>query len=326
MKRDPRVSFHLRFIDGCAGKWYTESSNMVEVTMKYRKWLDKHARRMEGKTILVTGGNSGIGYESARAFLYLGARVILACRSATRAAAATEKLRAEFADAQVETELVDIASFASIDAFVTRMQSRGGSIDVCLHCAGVYYPRDTETADGYPMTEGVNYIGTMRLADGILPLMHTDGRMVFTTSLVDRFGRPDRLPDKEGYDAYCRSKTLLSAEVIRRAAQRGADAPRFMAAHPGITATNLLSADKTTHKPFFSKLGHAFLYLFTHSPAKAALTGILAATGNLPNGTVVGPRGLFGISGYPHAVRFSSRARKCAAGKITTVHPTGART
>ncbi len=287
--------------------------------MKYQKWIDKHVDRLDGKTVLVTGGNSGIGYEAARAFLYLGARVILACRSAERAEAAKEKLLAQHPDQTVKIELVDIASIASVDAFGERMKACGESIDICLHCAGVYYPRERITADGYPMTEGVNYIGTMRVAEHLLPLMSREGRMIFTTSLVDRFGRTDRLPAEEGYAAYCRSKTLLSAEVIRRAAGRGADEPAFLAAHPGITATNLLSADKTTHKPFFSRIGHDFLYLFTHSPEKAALTAVLAAAGEVENGAVVGPRGIFGISGYPHQVRFSPRAKKCASGKMRTV-------
>ncbi len=289
--------------------------------MKYQAWMRKHIPSLEGKTALVTGGNSGIGYEAARAFVFLGARVILACRSAARAEAAKQKLMEEFEHAHVEIALVDLASCTSVDAFGAMMRSRSEHIDICLHCAGVYYPRLSRTEDGYPMTEGVNYIGTMRVAEQILPLMNENGRMVFTTSLVDRFGRTDVIPTEEGYAAYCRSKTLLSAEVIRRAASRGEGEPMFVAAHPGITATNLLSADKTTHKPFFSLIGHDFLYLFTHSPEKAALTAVLAAAGDVENGAVVGPRGMFGISGYPHAVRFSPRAKKCASGMMTTVMP-----
>ncbi len=287
--------------------------------MKYEKWISKNTFSIEGKTVLVTGANSGIGYEAARMFAYLGARVILACRSDVRANAAVNKILAEFPDACLSIELVDIASFTSIDTFLARMHERYDKIDICLHCAGVYYPRENKTADGYSMTEGVNYIGTMRLADGILGLMEHDGRMIFTTSLVDRFGRPDIIPAEEGYDAYCRSKTLLSAEVIRRAEHRTEREPSFIAVHPGITATNLLSADKTTHKPFFSRIGHDFLYLFTHSPEKAALTAVLAAAGDIQNGAVIGPRGIFGISGYPHCIRFSSRAVKCAQGKIPTL-------
>ncbi len=289
--------------------------------MKYRKWISRHAERLDGKVVLITGANSGIGYEAARAYLLLGARVLLVCRSAVRAEEAKERLCREFCTDRVEVMLADLASEASVDAFGDALRARKGKIDICLHCAGVYYPRERLTMDGYPMTEGVNYIGTMRLAGHVLPMMAEDGRMIFTTSLVDRFGKPHCLPTEEGYAAYCRSKTLLSAEVIRLAACRTAGEPRMIAVHPGITATNLLSADKTTHKPFFSRIGHDFLYLFTHSPEKAALTAVLAAAGKADNGAVIGPRGLFGISGYPHAVRFSRRAKRCADGSIETVHP-----
>ncbi len=288
--------------------------------MKYEKWLHKHVRSLEGKRAIVTGANSGIGFEAARMYAYLGAEVVLACRNEGRAATARDRILAEFPSAKVEIALVDLASIASIDAFADTMILCGKTLDICLHCAGVYYPRTRYTQDGYPMTEGVNYIGTIHLADRLLPLMSADGRMIFTTSLVDRFGKPDVVATDEGYGAYSRSKTLLSAEIIRRAAARGDGAPAYIAVHPGITATDLLSPDKTTHKPFFSRLGHAFLYLFTHSPEKAALTAVLAAAGEISNGSVIGPRGIFGISGYPHEVRFAPRARKCADGRIVTVH------
>ena len=134
--------------------------------------------------------------------------------------------------------------------------------------------------------------------------------MIFVTSLVDRNGRVTREPKREGYAAYAKSKTLLSAYVLHRARTRTASMPLFIAVHPGITATDLLSSEKTAHKPLFSRLGHAFLYLFTHSPEKAALTAIRAAAGDGENGDIIAPRGLFGISGYPHKTRFCARVRR----------------
>ena len=278
--------------------------------MKYRDWYRIHGAALTGRVAVVTGGNSGVGFEAARGLLSLGAEVVLACRSATRALAARERLLTEFPTGTVRVVLLDLASRAAIAEFAAEIAQRYEKIDIFIHSAGVYYPRGTQTEDGLPMTVGVNYHGTVRVAEAVLPLMDGTGRMVFTTSLVDRFGR-DRAVRGEGYAAYAKSKHLLSAYVLSRATARREGEPAFIAVHPGITATDLLSPEKTTHKPLFSRLGHAFLYFFTHSPEKAALTDLLAATAG-ENGDVIGPRGLLGISGYPHKTRFCRAVRKTA--------------
>ncbi|MBR2313037.1 MAG: hypothetical protein IKA46_07095, partial [Clostridia bacterium] len=79
--------------------------------------------------------------------------------------------------------------------------------------------------------------------------------------------------------------------------------------------------EKTTHKPLFSRLGHAFLYLFTHAPEKAALTAVWAAAGEVQNGACIGPRGIFGISGYPHRTAFCRGVRRRAAKKVSLSPP-----
>jgi len=290
---------------------------MEKTTLSYQKWREKHLSDLSGRVAVVTGGNSGIGFESARGLLALGAEVVLACRNPEKGADAVKRLQNEIPDGHVSVELVDLASFASIDAFAENLRGRYEKIHIFLHCAGVYYPREARTVDGLPTTVGVNFVGTVRLAGAVLSLMDEECRMIFTTSLTDRFGQVrggDALaPDKaEGYPAYARSKHLLSAYVCRAAATRKEGQPAFIAVHPGITATDLLSPAKTSHKPLFSRLGHAFLYVFTHSPEKAALTALWAAAGNVENGACIGPRGLFGISGYPHRTRFARRVRKSA--------------
>lgn len=282
--------------------------------MKHQKWYEKNTVSLAGRVAVITGGNSGIGFCAARGFLSLGATVVLACRNEHRARGAADKLKKEFPTAVVETALLDLASNASIDAFAEEIGKRYQKINIFLHCAGVYYPKSPRTEDGLPMTEGVNFYGTLRLAKAVLPLMDSTCRMIFTTSLVDRFGKDARDERKgEGYAAYARSKYWLSAYVCALAAARGVGEPAFIAAHPGITATDLLSPEKTTHKPLFSRLGHAFLYVFTHAPEKAALTAVLAAAGEAKNGECIGPRGIFGISGYPHKTKFCRRVRRAAA-------------
>ena len=282
--------------------------------MTVEKWLHTHAARLDGKLAVITGGNSGLGFAAAEHFLALGATVVLACRSAARAKAAVADLRARFAGCEVSAEALDLAARAEIDAFVEKMRQRGEKIDIFLHSAGVYYPKEAKTADGLPMTVGVNFCGTAYLAEQVLPLMKSDGKMIFTTSLVDRFGRMQKSPRpkaREGYRDYAESKLLLSSYVLQKASARGETEPALLAVHPGITATALLDPAKTSHNPLFSRLGHAFLFLFTHKKEKAALTAVLAACQG-KNGECIGPRGLFGISGYPHRTRFCRPVRKTA--------------
>ena len=290
--------------------------------MRYQKWYQKNTAPQTGRVAVVTGANSGIGYFAARGLAYLGAEVVLACRNEARATAARDSILSEFPEARVSYMHLDLASFASVDAFAAALAARYPKIDIFLHCAGVYYPRVTVTDDGLPMTEGVNYAGTVRLCEAVLPLLDGAGRMAFTTSLTDRFGKDARGENEgEGYAAYARSKHLLSAYVVQKAAARGEDQPILVAAHPGITATDLLSPAKTSHKPLFSRLGHAFLYVFTHSPEKAALTALLAVAGDVENGACIGPRGLFGISGYPKKTRFCRQVVRRAQTPLPEYQP-----
>lgn len=276
---------------------------------RYEKWIKARVKPADGVTALITGGNSGLGYECARWLLALGARILLACRNEERGRVAAERLREEFPRGEVVPMTVDLSDDAVMDAFSEKVAERGEKIDLLMHFAGVYYPKESRTAQGRPMTVGVNYEGTRRLTEALLPLMDETGRVVFTTSLVDRFGRV-KPTGREGFAAYAQSKLLLSAYASKKARERGEKEPIFVAAHPGITATSLLDPAKTTHSPLFSRLGHAFLYVFTHSKEKAALTAVLAALGDCQNGDCIGPRGLFGISGYPRKTKFCRNVRK----------------
>ena len=280
---------------------------------RYEKWLTNHASSLRGRHVLITGGNSGIGYACAQHLLHLGARLTLCCRSAERGKSAVAALLARHPDACVSLEQLDLASFASVDSLAARLAEKATHIDVLLHCAGVYYPKEALTADGLPTTVGVNFVGTQRLTEALLPLMDANGRVIFTTSLVDRFGKETVQPRlRQGYAEYAQSKLLLSAYALQKAAKRDEKQPIFVAVHPGITATSLLDPSKTTHSPLFSRIGHGFLYLFTHPKEKAALTAVLAAAGAVQNGDCIGPRGLFGISGYPHRTKFCRNVKRQA--------------
>lgn len=280
-----------------------------QTELRYADWRRRNLSDLGGKTAVVTGANSGLGYETVRGLLSLHARVILACRDEGRGKTALSRLLSEFPDAEATVLPLDLSRRSSIEAFAARLSGIAPRIDVFVHCAGVYYPKETVTPDGLPATVGINAVGTARLSELTLPLLSPDGRAVFVTSLVDKKGKVknDPLSDDErsGYAAYARSKFLLSGYVYKKSVDKDRSQPLFIAAHPGITKTPLLSKEKTGPRPFWSRAGHALIYLFTQSPEKSSLPILFAAAGDAENGALYAPRGLFGVFGFPRRVPFS---------------------
>ena len=263
---------------------------------------------LSGRVAVVTGANGGIGYQVARGLAALHARVVLACRDEAKGERARALLRVEFPDATFDVLPLDLSRRASVEEFVARLTRIAPRVDRFVHCAGVYYPRETTTPDGLPATVGINFAGTVALNEAILPLLPKGGRAVFVTSLVDRKGRVKTTPladdEPSGYAAYARSKFLLSGYALQKSAAADENAPLFVAAHPGITKTPLLSKEKTGPRPLWSRLGHALLYLFTQSPEKSSLPILYAACGNAENGDYLAPRGLFRVFGYPKKIPY----------------------
>ena len=169
-----------------------------------------------GKTVLVTGGNTGIGYAAAEAFVARGASVIIAGRDAAKVTEAATKL-----SHGTTGEIVDLASLTSIDAFVSKLRRERTSIDVLVDNAGVFVPPHRKTADGFEVTLGVNVIGTAHLTHGLLPLVaaSASGRIVVLSSdmvkMVPAADLEKRLADVGGRTAtestmamYSQSKAL----------------------------------------------------------------------------------------------------------------------
>ena len=112
----------------------------MSLSPKTKKWLKSNADiSLEGKTVVVTGANSGVGFKTAETMLYLGARVILACRNPQRAEDARKALAADYPDSTVTVMLLDLADFSSIDAFVSSLQQQGTDIDVFVNNAGCFH-------------------------------------------------------------------------------------------------------------------------------------------------------------------------------------------
>lgn len=217
-------------------------------------WSATHIPDQSGRTAVVTGANSGIGYVTARELARRGAAVTLACRSAARGRAAVIRLRGEVPGAEVEFAALDLADLASVREFARAYAERHPRLDLLVNNAGVMALPYGRTADGFETQFGVNHLGHFALTGLLLPRLRAaapGARIVNVSSGFHVLGdvRPEDLdPDPargaDGYrrwTAYGRSKTanlLFTHELGRRFTAAGSTITAA-AAHPGYASTNL---------------------------------------------------------------------------------------
>jgi NAD(P)-dependent dehydrogenase (short-subunit alcohol dehydrogenase family) len=203
-----------------------------------------------GKIAIVTGANSGLGYESAQALIRRGAHVVIACRNQTKAGVAYAQLEACAPETSLDSIPLDLSSLDSVRDFAESFRARYDRLDILLNNAGVMAPPRGETADGFEMQFGTNHLGhfalTGRLMDTLLATPAS--RVVTVSSFANLMGRIafDDLQSTRGYQryaAYMQSKLanlMFAFELQRRLELAGADTIS-VAAQPGLAHTNLQS-------------------------------------------------------------------------------------
>ena len=205
---------------------------------------------MRGKTVVITGGNTGIGKETAVALAREGARVIITSRDAERGAAAVDDIATRSASSEVEFLDLDLASIASIRQFADALASRTDRLSVLINNAGSLLRRRQTTADGFEMTFGVNHLGHFLLTALLhdLLLQSAPSRVVVVASEAYKGARRGLDFDDlnlertryRGFKAYSRSKLaniLFARELARRLDGSGVTAN---AVHPGLVATRFM--------------------------------------------------------------------------------------
>ncbi|MFD7873313.1 oxidoreductase [Streptomyces sp. NPDC059766] len=212
-------------------------------------WSAHDIPGLSGRTAVVTGANSGLGYVTARELARHGARVVVACRSEPRGRAAVDRIGAEVPGAEVEFARLDLGDLASVREFAARFPYE--RLDLLVNNAGVMALPYGTTADGFETQFGVNHLGHFALTGLLLPaLLATPGaRVVTVSSMMHALANIDidDLNSEHGYRrwiVYARSKTanlLFTHELARRLAGAGSDTVAA-AAHPGYAATNLQTA------------------------------------------------------------------------------------
>ena len=266
-------------------------------------WHPRQLAQQTGRTFVVTGANSGIGLEAARAFAAHGAHVVLAVRDEARGATAAAAIHGS-----TEVRRLDLADLSSVRAFTAAVT---GEVDVLVNNAGVMVPPFGLTADGFELQMGINHLGHFALTNLLLPQL--TGRVVTVASTAHRTGTidPDDLnwssrPYRRGA-AYAQSKLanlLFTLELQRRLEASGSEVIAT-AAHPGWAATNLGT-------PAYGAFANAAIGFASRLLANDAVDGatptLFAAVGPMPGAGYAGPGRRRGLAGPPVIVGRSAAA------------------
>jgi NAD(P)-dependent dehydrogenase (short-subunit alcohol dehydrogenase family) len=289
-------------------------------------WSTDDIPRLSGRTAVVTGANSGLGFETALALAGAGARVVLACRDEGKGADAVARIRTAVPEAEVELRPLDLAALSSVRTFAAGVVADVGTLDLLVNNAGVMAIPRRETADGFEMQFGTNHLGHFALTGLLWDALRArpGARVVTVSSEAARIGRI-RFDDLQGtrrygkWTAYAQAKLanqIFTLELQRRATDAGIDLIS-VAAHPGYASTNLqavgpqMSGSRVMER--LSALGNVLV----GQPAAAGALPILygATAPDVSGARYFGPDRYFGLRGHPRPASFVRAARHPATAR-----------
>lgn len=281
-------------------------------------WIAGHISSQVGRVFVVTGANSGLGLETARALGALGATVIMTARDTAKGEAAVASLRAEQPDGNFDLRHLDLADLDSVREFAAGVER----VDVLVNNAGVMMPPRTLTEQGYEMQFGVNHLAHFALTILLFNtlLQGEEPRVVTVSSGLHKRGRI-HFEDLHGEHGYHRTKyysqsklaNVVFALELHRRLRTGGFALRSVLAHPGYTATNLQSTGPTGIGKLVLKMTNRVM---AQDAAMGALPQIYAAAGaDVEGGQFWGPDGRNESRGFPTLVEPLDQARDRELGK-----------
>jgi len=279
------------------------------------KWTSADVPGQQGRLAVVTGANTGLGFETARVLAARGASVVLAVRDIEKGKQAAARIAGTTPGANVMIQRLDLTSLDSIRAAAGELRARHPRIDLLINNAGVMFTPKQTTSDGFELQFGTNHLGhfafTGLLLEQMLPV--PGSRVVTVSSSAHRIRARINFDDLQGERSYSRvaaysqsklANLMFTYELQRRLS--GADTTIAVAAHPGLAATEL-ARNSPPIAAFF------YVRVMSQKAAMGALPVLRAATDpGVLGGQYYGPRGLFGARGYPKLARSSGQSHDTA--------------
>jgi NAD(P)-dependent dehydrogenase (short-subunit alcohol dehydrogenase family) len=277
------------------------------------KWTTADIPDQTGRVAVITGANTGLGYETARALAEHGAHVVLAVRNLEKGKEAVARITAASPRADVALQELDLTSLDSIRAAARQLRSDHDRIDLLINNAGVMYTPKSTTKDGFELQFGTNHLGhfalTGLLLDRLLPV--AGSRIVTVSSIGHRIRADIHFDDLQWEHSYNRvsaygqaklANLLFTYELQRRLALHGTTIAA--AAHPGGSNTELMR----NLPPLVARVSAVIEPLF-QDPAMGALPSLRAATDPaVVGGQYFGPDGFAQTRGYPKVVASSRKS------------------
>lgn len=283
------------------------------------KWTAADVPDQSGRVAVVTGANTGIGYETAEVLAGKGARVVIAVRDAGKGQKALDAITRKHPGAAVSLQELDLSSLGSVRSATDALRSAHPRIDLLINNAGVMYPPKQVTRDGFELQFGTNHLGHFAFTGLLLDnLLEVPGSRVVTVASIAHNIRAgihfEDLQWERSYNrvaAYGQSKLanlMFTYELQRRLAAKGAPTVA-VAAHPGISNTELMRHIPGSSLPGFATIAG----LVTNSPAVGALATLRAATDpGVQGGQYYGPSGFRELVGHPVLVKSTEQSHDVA--------------
>ncbi|MFD1588010.1 oxidoreductase [Halorientalis brevis] len=285
-------------------------------------WTAADLPDLTGKTVIVTGANSGLGFEATKQFAASGATVVVACRSTERGESAADEIRGTIHRAELDVRELDLAALSSVESFADDFLADYDELHVLCNNAGVMAIPRQETADGFEMQFGVNHLGHFALTGHLIDVLietPSYSRVVTQSSGLHERGDVDfsdlqHEDEYDKWDAYAQSKLanlLFAFELDTRLTHAGVENVMSLGCHPGYADTNLQRRGPeqagSTLRLWLMKAANALL---AQDAEQGALPMLYAATASdIASGEYVGPSGFMNMRGSPAPDTASREAR-----------------
>ncbi len=280
-------------------------------------WTTRNIPDLKGKVIIVTGGNSGLGYWSVKAFAEKGAEVILASRSIENGEKAKTEILNEIPEGKIEVDELDLADLESVRRFAKNFQQKHSRLDILLNNAGIMTTPYFKTKDGFEGQTGTNHLGHFALTGLLLPVLKKSpkSRVVNVSSMAHKQGKMDfdnlLFENGKGYSpmkSYGRSKlaNMLFTYELQRFFEGNKIDSISVAAHPGVSQTELF---RYLDEKWYFRMVRPLFKAISQEGKMGALPQIRAAVdSDVKGGEYYGPSGFMELKGYPVKVQSNGRS------------------